>query len=66
MFIKIDEKFISCNHFIMIVDNPKSSQGKIACYVWGLKNPIYTNDFVSAESLTKKIIQIKKRGELNV
>ncbi len=66
MFVKIDEKFINVNQVIMVVDNPGSTQGRIACYIWGLKNPIYTNDFVSAESLTKKIIKIKKLGELNV
>jgi len=64
MFIKISDKYINSTHIIMVADSPNSTQGSIAVYIWGLKNPIHTCDYVSAESLTKKILKCQKTGEI--
>tara|TARA_Y100001973_G_C5189580_1_gene330064 strand:- start:1596 stop:1790 length:195 start_codon:yes stop_codon:yes gene_type:complete len=64
MYLKIDEKYINVEHIIMIAETPNNLKGKLALYVFGLKTPIYTDAFVSANSLIQKIKKIKKTGEI--
>jgi len=62
MFIKIGSRYIAVDKIVCIEDSPRNQNGKITVYVWGLRNPLHTDDYVSIDSLMQKIMKIKKSG----